>query len=296
MNFEDLSLDLDASSTSRAIDRTAMLHESSLGLGHQMRRLTSGAGNLDPVLRVEEFWLEEGVMEPSPAAGTAVLTYVFDDSAGGLLLRTSKVGEQLMSAGDVTLLVHGDGVVTEVSPHQSGRLCHGLTVTVNLALDHKTQSPSLQHCSADERCTIKRGALIGYLLAGRSDGFRGALQCPTSITVMDVHLAPGAYLNHDAAVGEMAVVVVLKGKALIGPADDARSVRAGVAVSLYDDNDLLTVRATDDKCQLLIISATPIAQPVFVNDEFVMTHPQQLADAHVRFDNGEMGSLGKRKY
>ena len=87
---------------------------------------------------------------------------------------------------------------------------------------------------------------------------------------------------------------MLRGRALIGTSEDPRSVRAGVAVSLFDDGDSVLVRAADEKCHVLVGSGKPLAEPVFTDRGFVMNHPQELADAQARFESGAMGTLTPR--
>lgn len=293
---DDLPLDLDETTQTRSVDRSAMLHENSEGFGHKSRKLTTGAGVLDPFLRVEEFWIEEAAIAPAPMAGTMLLNYVFEDSETGLMIRDSIGGQHAIPPGAMFVISTGSGIVVEQTPEQYGRTCHGVTVTVNLACADKDGAPTKVGVPTKAVRELARGALMRVrVLAGSSSGLTSTFIPGTPFTLVEAHLSPGASLRHELPRDHTAFAVVLRGRALVGTSEDPRSVRAGVAVSLFDDGDSVLVRAADEKCHVLVGSGKPLAETVFTEAGFVMNHPQELADAQARFDSGAMGSLLPRE-
>ncbi len=293
---DDLPLDLDETTQTRSVDRSAMLHENSEGFGHTSRKLTTGAGVLDPFLRVEEFWIQEAAIAPTPCAGTMLLNYVFEDSETGLMIRDSIGGQHVIPPGAMFVISTGSGLVVEQTPDQYGRTCHGVTVTVNLACADKDGAPTKVGVPTKAVRELVRGALMRVrVLAGSSVGLTSTFIPGTPFSLIEAHLSPGASLRHELPRDHTAFAVVLRGRALIGTSDEPRSVRAGVAVSLFDDGDSVLVRAADEKCHVLVGSGKPLAETVFTEAGFVMNHPQELADAQARFDSGEMGSLAPRE-
>lgn len=290
--IDELPLDLDESIQTRSVDRSAMLHENSEGFGHKSRKLTTGAGVLDPFLRVEEFWFQEAAIAPTPLAGTILLNYVFEDSETGLMIRDSIGGQHVIPAGALFVISTGSGVVVEQTPEHYGRICHGVSVTINLACADKDGAPTKVGVPAKAVRELVRGALMRVrVLAGSSSELTATFIPGTPFTLVEAYLSPGASLRHELPRDHAAFAVVLRGRALVGTSEDPRSVRAGVAVSLFDDGDSVLVRAADEKCHVLVGSGKPLAETVFTEAGFVMNHPQELADAQARFDNGDMGTL-----
>lgn len=292
---DDLPLDLDASTETRSIDRSAMLHEGSEGFGHKSRKLTTGAGVLDPFLRIEEFWLEEAALEPTAHAGTLLFHYVFEDSDCGLTLRDSIGVEHLVAPGGVFVMSTGNGLIVEATPENYGRTCHGLVATVNLSCAEKDMPPMKAGAPTKAIRELTRGAMRLRVLAGQSNALQSTFLPGTPFTLLEAQLSPGASLRHELPRDHSAFAIVLRGRALIGTSEDPRSVRAGVAVSLFDDGDSVLVRAADEKCHVLVGSGKPLAEPVFTDRGFVMNHPQELADAQARFESGAMGTLTPRE-
>lgn len=293
---DDLPLDLDETTQTRSVDRSAMLHENSEGFGHKSRKLTTGAGVLDPFLRVEEFWIEEAAVAPTPHAGTMLLNYVFEDSETGLMIRDSIGGQHVIPPGSMFVISTGSGIMVEQTPEHYGRSCHGVTVTINLACADKDGAPTKVGVPTKAVRELVRGALMRIrVLAGSSNGLTSTFIPGTPFTLVEAHLSPGASLRHELPRDHTAFAVVLRGRALVGTGEDPRSVRAGVAVSLFDDGDSVLVRAADEKCHVLVGSGKPLAETVFTEASFVMNHPQELADAQTRFDSGAMGSLLPRE-
>ena len=294
--IDDLPLDLDESTQTRSVDRSAMLHENSEGFGHKSRKLTTGAGGLDPFLRIEEFWIQEAAIAPVPLAGTILLNYVFEDSETGLMIRDSIGGQHVIPAGALFVISTGSGIVVEQTPELYGLVCHGVSVTINLACADKDVAPTKVGVPAKAVRELVRGALMRVrVLAGASSGLTATFMPGTPFTLVEAHLSPGASLRHELPRDHTAFAVVLRGRALVGTSEDPRSVRAGVAVSLFDDGDSVLVRAADEKCHVLVGSGKPLAETVFTEAGFVMNHPQELADAQARFDSGEMGLLSPRE-
>jgi redox-sensitive bicupin YhaK (pirin superfamily) len=295
-DIDDLPLDLEATTLTRSVDRSAMLHEGSEGFGHKSRKLTTGAGPLDPFLRLEEIWMSEPVLPPTPLAGTMTVSYVLEDSESSLMIRDSIGCEHLVAPGALFLMNVGRGLVVEQTPAQYGRTVHFVNLDVNLSgADKDSQASKLEVPAPAVREFVKGSVVRARVLAGECNGTQARFMPGTPFSFVELHLSPGASLRHVIPRDHTAFVVVLKGKALVGNDEDPRSVRAGVAVSLFDDGDSVLIRAADEKCHALLASAKPLAEPVFTDRGYVMNHPTELADADARFENGDMGLLLPRE-
>lgn len=293
MAGDDFEMDLDTESSVRAIDRTAMLVEYSEGFGLHGRKLTTGAGDINPILELDEFWLQRSSDEPVALAGVAVLYYVCEDSEAKLRVRDAQTGDRLLGPGDGLWVVAGRGTVCVLEAEPTNAQAHVVALLVNLPASEKGAEPYAQVLRSDAIAAVARGGVAqARVLAGQMGDATGPTLPGCAVMAAIVSLAPGASVSHAVGASDVAVVAVQKGKLVIGPVEDARAVRAGVSVSLLDGGEQVLLRAADERALAIVVTVPPLAEPVFRSGKIVMTHPRELAAADERLAAGEMGALG----
>jgi redox-sensitive bicupin YhaK (pirin superfamily) len=93
--------------------------------------------SLDPFMMVDHFVMDEPTFMPHPHAGFSAVTYLFEDSEGGIANRDSLGHALHIAPGGLLWTQAGSGVLHEELPVQRGLGTHGLQIFVNSAIAHK---------------------------------------------------------------------------------------------------------------------------------------------------------------
>lgn len=115
-----------------------------------MKRL---AGFTSPLVGVDHFWMSGPTFAPHPHAGFAAITYVFDDSEGGMRNRDSLGHDFVAGPGDLIWTQAGAGVIHDELPDAPGKTVHGLQIFVNSSEKHKSLAslaPQVRHIRSVE--------------------------------------------------------------------------------------------------------------------------------------------------
>ena len=80
-----------------------------IGTGFQAEGWREPLALLDPFLMVDHFRMREAAFAPHPHAGFSAVTYLFDDSATGLVSRDSLGGEHAIAPGGLHWTLAGRG-------------------------------------------------------------------------------------------------------------------------------------------------------------------------------------------
>ncbi len=225
----------------RTVAARAPLHEDqprpgvrTIALRHQLDP------HLDPLLGLDCFHLAEA-HEPD---GRASLIYVFEDSRGAL-----RCGAQRIAPGAVAW------IDVDACPEQIGVDCHG----VRLVVDPRHAPDRARFVEA---AGIPEIAVRGYrvrILSGSALGVRSPLGSP--MTLLDVHLDPGAELVHVAPSSHHAWALALIGDGFAGPERAEKPLRELSAVAFASDGDAIRLRANGRGLHALIGHAVPTTAP-----------------------------------
>ena len=96
-----------------------------------------------PVIVLDDFRVSGRPFPPHPHAGFSAVTYVFEDSPGGLRSRDSLGNDLVTGPGGIVWTQAGSGVMHEEVPADAIRELHGLQVFVNLSSKNKLVAPRL---------------------------------------------------------------------------------------------------------------------------------------------------------
>jgi redox-sensitive bicupin YhaK (pirin superfamily) len=94
-----------------------------------------------PLAVLDDFRVGGLPFSPHPHAGFAAVTYVLEDSPGGVRSRASSGIDLVVGPGGIVWTHAGSGVVHEEIPAVPGRELHGLRLFVNLSSKHKLTPP-----------------------------------------------------------------------------------------------------------------------------------------------------------
>lgn len=259
-----------------------------IGSGFQAEGWREPLALLDPFLMVDHFRMREAAFAPHPHAGFSALTYLFDDSATGLVSRDSLGGEHAIAPGGLHWTLAGRGVIHDEFPAEPGREAHGLQIFVNLPAEQKLRAPEVWR-SAPADMPHSRGdgwrrvqVFGGDAALPDQAGLAGA----AALAVLD--LDAGASFDLRLAEGEQGFAIVIHGSGHAGELPLA----TGRALTLAA-GDPSPLRA-EAPLRLAVFSGRPLREPVVRHGPFVMSDEGQVVAALQRFQSGGMGRLSPR--
>jgi redox-sensitive bicupin YhaK (pirin superfamily) len=251
----------------------------------QLHKETLGA-SLDPFLMCDCFWMGQPFFPPHPHAGISAVTYMLPESEGGFVNRDSLGDRSLIRPGAIHWTEAARGVMHEEVPIESGVVCHGLQIFVNLTATLKMAEPRSFHVEpADVPVLELEGASVG-ILAGNLGEAQSRVKPRTDCALWDVTLNPNSNISLPFPSGWNAFGILTQGKLAGFTANGLAAVRFA-----KDANELI-MSTTDSHARIVIFTGKPLNEPLAYAGPFVMNTPEQLVDAKRRFAAGEMGHLG----
>ena len=254
---------------------------------------TSGAWTLhprvladfDPFVMVDHFVMPDAVFAPHPHAGFSAVTYLFDDSEGGVRNRDSFGTANDILPGALHWTQAGRGMVHEELPSVPGRAAHGLQIFVNSARANKQVPPAAFHLTPDQVPLVDaRGATVRVVL-GDFGGAVSRIGAHTAVTLLDITLAPHGRLDVPLPRSQQAFAVVVRGGLDGVTAAGAHALRFDAA------GDAIALAAGADGARLVLLAGEPLREPVFTHGPFVGNDAADVAAMIRRYQAGQMGAL-----
>ena len=255
-----------------------------IGTGFQAEGWREPLALLDPFIMVDHFRMSEPAFAPHPHAGFSAVTYLFDDSATGMLSRDSLGGEHLIAPGGLHWTLAGRGVMHDEFPAEPSREVHGLQIFVNLPADQKLRAPTVLRLAPEE---MPRRTGEGWR-AVQVFGPEVALDQPWPASLVLVDVDAGAAFDLVLPAGEQGFAVVIHGGGHAGE----QPLSAGRALSLPIGSGARI--AADEALRLACFCGRPLHEPVVRHGPFVMSDEGQVVAALQRFQSGGMGRLSPR--
>lgn len=255
-----------------------------IGAGFQAEGWREPLAVLDPFLMVDHFRMAEPVFAPHPHAGFSAVTYLFDDSATGLVSRDSLGGEHEILPGGLHWTLAGRGVMHDEYPAEPGLEVHGLQVFVNLPAEQKLRDPLVMRLAPEQ---MPRRVGDGWR-AVQVFGGTQELEMPWPASLAIVDIDAGATFDTAAAPGEQGFLLVIDGGGHAGELPLA----AGRALSLPEGAPV-RVQASQP-LRLAHFSGRPLREPIVRHGPFAMSDESQIVAALQRFQTGGMGRLSAR--
>lgn len=274
------------------------------GAGVKLRR-AFGFGEteeFDPFLLFDDFRNErpedyEAGFPWHPHRGIETITYVL---AGEVSHGDSLGNEGTLGAGDVQWMTAGRGILHQEMPHgdDAGRM-HGFQLWANLPASLKMTTPRYQDVGAaaipervdDDGTTVR-------VVCGSFRGMRGPVDgIAADPRYLDVWVPPGVRTTLEVETNRHAFAYVFEGAGRFRdasapqPVQTDRPVAAGGSVTrpeltgdrslvLFDTGDVVTVQAGDDGIRFLLVSGTPLEEPVAWYGPIVMNTEDELRLAY----------------
>jgi len=258
------------------------------GAGVALRRSigSSALPHLDPFLLLDEIHSADPAdytagFPQHPHRGFETVSYVL---RGGFLHRDSVGNHGLIADGGAQWMTAGHGIIHEEMPKQThGTELWGLQLWVNLPAARKMIRPRYQDLAPSAVPEFDIADARVRLVAGTVGSHQGPVDgIDIRPTMLDAALAPGATFSHPLPGADTAFAYVLEGEVTIGPTQ----VTAGQLAVLGLGDQVVATSAHGGR--FLLVSGTPLREPVARRGPFVMNTDDELRQAFADYQNGTL--------
>jgi redox-sensitive bicupin YhaK (pirin superfamily) len=236
-----------------------------------------------------------------PHRGIETITYVL---AGTVEHGDSLGNRGHMGAGDVQWMTAGRGILHQEMPKgdTQGRM-HGFQLWANLPRALKMTAPRYQDVAARDIPEVTDDdGVTARVICGEFWGKKGPVEgVAADPRYLDISVPPGRTKRLPVERSRHAFAYVFAGGGSFRDASDPQAVRTetvhpGGATSddfvsnrslvLFDSGDEITVTAGPDGIRFLLVSGTPLVEPVAWRGPIVMNTQDELAQAFAELRNG----------
>jgi quercetin 2,3-dioxygenase len=277
-------------SSIRDVDHVVNAQPGRDGAGVALRRSLGGSQLplLDPFLLLDEIHSSDPTdytagFPQHPHRGFETVSYVL---RGGFQHRDSVGNYGLIADGGAQWMTAGRGIIHEEMPRQTpaaGTELWGLQLWVNLPAARKMIRPRYQDLAPAAIPELDIADARVRLVAGHIGAQRGPVdRIDIQPTLLDATLGAGATFRHALPGGDTAFAYVLDGDVAIGA---TRLSPSQLAVLTRGDT---VVASSDRGGRFLLVSGTPLREPVARRGPFVMTTDDELRQAFADYQAGTL--------
>lgn len=243
-----------------------------------------------PVMGFDHYRMAGPIFAPHPHAGFSAVSYVFEDSSGGLRNRDSLQHDLVIESGAMVWTQAGSGVVHDEFPAQTGREVHGVQIFINLCARNKALAPRMLHIAArDVPMVMDADSNRTRVLSGSYSGANSPLEPAEPFDLLDVSVNRTWTLRVPAR--RSVLVYVVSGSIEVQAEGEIRALTQFQAVAGRSSAASVFRVSTAASARILVLSGTDPAEPIAVYGPFIMNEEHQLASAFERYRRGEMGRL-----
>lgn len=223
-----------------------------------------------------------------PHRGFETVTIAFE---GSLAHHDSSGGGGVIHAGDVQWMTAAKGILHkeyhDTEWARTGGRVHMMQLWVNLPAEHKMDEPRYQALTADMMGVVELpDAGTVRVIAGEYQGTRGPAETFTPINLWDVRLHAGGRIEMPFEPEDNAAVFVLE-----GDLETNGTIAAEHQLVVFEHEGKDIAASSADGAHLLVLSGTPIDEPVVSYGPFVMNTRQEIVEAIDDFNAGAFGHL-----
>ncbi|WP_028294415.1 pirin family protein [Oceanobacter kriegii] len=244
----------------------------------------------DPFLMIDELRSDDqkdyvGGFPPHPHRGMETLTYL---RQGGLEHRDHMGNRGMIHSGGAQWMSAGRGVIHSEMPSLEMNGLHGFQLWINLPASEKMKDPDYRDVPAEELINVQSqsGAAL-TLIAGewQIDGeqFTAPLnRMAANAGIADVELKAGQSLTIPVAAGKQAMAFTYDGS--------LKGLKHGKALVVLETSRGEVTLETDEDTRLLLLTGTPLKEPVVHYGPFVMNTVEEIQQAIADYNAGRFGN------
>jgi quercetin 2,3-dioxygenase len=234
-----------------------------------------------------------------PHRGIETITYVL---AGTVEHGDSLGNRGSLGAGDIQWMTAGSGILHQEMPQgdSQGRM-HGFQLWANLPSSLKMTAPRYQDVPGRDvpEVTDDDGTQV-KVVCGSFWGKKGPVDgVAADPRYLDIFVPPGQRKRLEVEVSRHAFAYIFQGSGRFRDASDPRAVQTDIvggstrpdfignrSLVLFDRGDEVTVQAGDEGIRFLLVSGTPIEEPVAWYGPIVMNTRAELQQAYDELQRG----------
>ncbi|WP_409283827.1 pirin family protein [Pseudomonas protegens] len=243
-----------------------------------------------PVIMLDDFRVKGRPFQPHPHAGFSAVTYVFEDSPGGLRSGDSLGNDILVGPGGIVWTQAGRGVMHHEVPAHQDRQLHGAQIFVNLSAHNKLlepqtlwlDGPSVPEWKNDQGDRVR-------VVVGRFGALVSPLAPAEEFTLLDLEIQ--GQMDLEIRPEQHAFLYVSSGNASLSPTarQPTLDLLSGQAASVRGSGTLTVHSSTS--ARLLFLAGPQLYEPIVRSGPFIMNTRKEIADAAERYEAGHMGHL-----
>jgi redox-sensitive bicupin YhaK (pirin superfamily) len=245
------------------------------------RTLGQHRHDMDPFLMLDEIRSVNsadyvGGFPPHPHRGIETLTYML---AGGFVHEDSMGHRESLRDGGAQWMFAGRGVIHSELPLIHEGLLHGFQLWINIPAANKMNAPKYQQATREAlpATTLANGVQLRSF-GGRWDVEGSILASPfdhfsANARALDVTLPANTTLSLELPAEDTVLAYVFEGTLA-----DTLAVQKG-QLARYGTGDRLELKAAAQGARLLLLSGTPLQEPIVQYGPFVMNTEAEIQQA-----------------
>jgi redox-sensitive bicupin YhaK (pirin superfamily) len=271
------------------------------GAGVKLRRSLGSRQNLrfDPFLMLDEFYSDDpddylAGFPSHPHRGFETVTYMLD----GHMRHEDSFGHRGdLGPGDVQWMTAARGIIHSEMPQQTAGRMRGFQLWINLPGREKMKPAAYRDIPSREIPTVALGdGGEVRVIAGEFEHDGGPTRGPigglsTQPLYFDLRLPARASVTVPTPTAHNTFLYVYEGEAVVGEASEARALPFRAA-GLLTPGESVHVEAGTQGVRALLLSGKPIGEPVVQYGPFVMNTPEEIQQAIVDYQRGQLAVAG----
>ncbi|MDZ4120779.1 MAG: pirin family protein [Candidatus Cloacimonadaceae bacterium] len=216
-----------------------------------------------------------------PHRGIETITYMLEGSAehGDSLGNSGTIHK-----GEVQWMTAGSGIIHQEmpKPDENGRM-YGFQLWTNLPATQKMTQPRYRDLHAEDMPIYihDNGASV-KIICGNYMGLKGPVEdLYIQPQYWDISLPPDTSLDISTELGFCCFIYAYEGQARIDG-----SIISNQQAVLFEDGDILKLRACENGFKLLFLLGRPLGEPVSWRGPIVMNSPEEIKQAFAELQNG----------
>ncbi|KAG6832374.1 hypothetical protein H0H92_002642 [Tricholoma furcatifolium] len=279
------------SSVSRSVTKKVLAVETPEGAGALVRRSIGSMGlrNLTPFLMLDHFHVSQGAGFPDhPHRGQATVTYMLEGSSRH---EDSAGHKGTIETGGVQWMCAGKGIIhAEMPVHAEGAPDpRGLQLWVDLP----KEDPSYQELGPEQIPTAypngKDGPVRIKVISGKSHGVESPVRPLGGCWFFHVIFNQKSSIFQDIPPTWTAFLYTLKGALTIGSDTTSHGPFHTLVFSDLANETGVSISATEDNTEVILVAGEPLDQTVFQYGPFVMTNREEIQKTIIDYQTGRNG-------
>ena len=237
-----------------------------------------------------------------PHRGIETITYVLS----GTVEHADSLGNNgSLSDGDIQWMTAGSGIIHQEMPkgNKNGAM-HGFQLWANLPSKQKMTAPRYQDIKSKEiKSLVDDDGTIIKVIAGDYRGYKGPVDgIAAEPEYLDIYIPPLKFKRFPFDTSRQGFAYIFEGdgdfhnasnpvgikveKEFNGQEFELRDLSGNRTLVVFDNGDEVAVQAGEKGVRFLLISGTPIKEPVAWHGPIVMNTQEELKAAFNELNNG----------